>query len=181
MSEVALVPFDSKIKTHFTVENNTFFGQGEVICPFSMLNITDQSYLSDLKNQGYNIFASIMPLSGGLYWLMFIKTDQELELRYYQSQPLIENEEFEIFFRTCKKPLILGNMNMSKQLPKMTFTQALRLGTIEGVDIVTHLNMYGIDYITLDRTLTIDEIEKIIVTKNEYCKGVPFNVLYPDE
>lgn len=180
MSEVALLPFDSRKKTTFEINDNIITGTGEVVCPFTMINITDQSYLSDVKSQGYEVFASNMPLDGGLYWLMYIKCDLDLGMRYFQSQQLFENATFEIYFRTCKKPLVLGNMSSTRKLPKMTSTQVVRIGKIPEIEIVTALNMYGVDYITINRTLTLEEISKLIITKNEYCKGVPWHVLYPN-
>lgn len=178
MSEVALLPFSSKENTIFELFEGIFTGTGEVIAPFEMINISDQSFFSDKVSQGFQIFVSNKPLNRGLYWIMFIKTPSILNLRYFQSDIMFSESEFEIYFRTCNKPLILQNIQTENKIPYETMTQVLRIGKIKDSKLVTNLNLYGNDFLTIDRTLTIDECDKLIVAKNEFSKGVDLNVLY---
>lgn len=181
MSEIAIFPIDDE-QTSFEVSSNkTIVGMGNIIAPFTMFNITDTPFLSDKKSQGWQIFASNQPLTTGIYWVMFIKTETRLRNKYYQYGKMLDNSSFEIYFKTCRKPLLLQNLTRSNVLPYQTTMQRLRVGKIDGVKLINSFDLKGIDYMTLDRSLSLEECEKIIIYRSVIQRGVNLNVLYPTE
>lgn len=181
MSEIAIFPLDDEQSSFEVLSNKTIVGTGNIIAPFTMFNITDTPFLSDKKSQGWQIFASNQPLTTGIYWVMFIKTNTKLKNKYFQYGKMIDNNEFEIYFRTCRKPLLLQNLSRSYILPYQTTMQRLRVGKIDGVKLINSFDLKGIDYMTLDRPLSLDECEKIIIYRSVIQRGVNLNVLYPTE
>lgn len=181
MSEIAIFPLDDEQSTFEVLSNKTIVGTGNIIAPFTMFNITDTPFLSDKKSQGWQIFASNQPLTTGIYWVMFIKTNTKLKNKYFQYGKMIDNNEFEIYFRTCRKPLLLQNLSRSYVLPYQTTMQRLRVGKIDGVKLINSFDLKGIDYMTLDRSLSLEECEKIIIYRSVIQRGVNLNVLYPTE
>lgn len=178
MSEIAIFPIDDE-QTSFEVSSNkTIVGTGNIIAPFTMFNITDTPFLSDKKSQGWQIFASNQPLTTGVYWVMFIKTGGKLKNKYFQCGKMIDNNEFEIYFKTCRKPLLLQNLTRSYALPYQTPMQRLRVGKIDDVKLINSFDLKGIDYMTLDRPLSLDECEKLIIYRSVIQRGVNLDVLY---
>lgn len=178
MSEIAIFPIDDE-QTSFEVSSNkTIVGMGNIIAPFTMFNITDTPFLSDKKSQGWQIFASNQPLTTGVYWVMFIKTRGKLKNKYFQCGKMIDNNEFEIYFKTCRKPLLLQNLTRSYALPYQTPMQRLRVGKIDDVKLINSFDLKGIDYMTLDRPLSLDECEKLIIYRSVIQRGVNLDVLY---
>lgn len=181
MSEIAIFPIDDE-QTSFEVSaNKTIVGMGNIIAPFTMFNITDTPFLSDKKSQGWQIFASNQPLTTGVYWVMFIKTRGKLKNKYFQCGKMIDNNEFEIYFKTCRKPLLLQNLTRSYTLPYQTPMQRLRVGKIDDVKLINSFDLKGIDYMTLDRPLSLDECEKLMIYRSVIQRGVNLDVLYPTE
>lgn len=181
MSEIAIFPIDDE-ETSFEVSSNkTIVGTGNIIAPFTMFNITDTPFLSDKKSQGWQIFASNQPLTTGVYWVMFIKTRGKLKNKYFQCGKMIDNNEFEIYFRTCRKPLLLQNLTRSYALPYQTPMQRLRVGKIDDVKLINSFDLKGIDYMTLDRPLSLVECEKLMIYRSVIQRGVNLDVLYPTE
>lgn len=181
MSEIAIFPIDDE-QTSFEVSSNkTIVGTGNIIAPFTMFNITDTPFLSDKKSRGWQIFASNQPLTTGVYWVMFIKTRGKLKNKYFQCGKMIDNNEFEIYFRTCRKPLLLQNLTRSYALPYQTPMQRLRVGKIDDVKLINSFDLKGIDYMTLDRPLTLVECEKLMIYRSVIQRGVNLDVLYPTE
>lgn len=181
MSEIAIFPVDDDQTTFEILNDKTIVGNGNIIAPFTMFNITDTPFLSDKKSQGWQIFASNQPLTTGVYWVMFIKTLGKLKNKYFQYGKMIDNNEFEIYFRTCRKPLLLQNLTRSYALPYQTTMQRLRVGKIDDVKLINSFDLNGIDYMSLDRPLTLNECEKIIIYRSVIQRGVNLNVLYPTE
>jgi hypothetical protein len=178
MSEIAIFPIDDE-QTSFKVSaNKTIVGMGNIIAPFTMFNITDTPFLSDKKSQGWQIFASNQPLTTGVYWVMFIKTGGKLKNKYFQCGKMIDNNEFEIYFKTCRKPLLLQNLTRSYALPYQTPMQRLRVGKIDDVKLINSFDLKGIDYMTLDRPLSLDECEKLMIYRSVIQRGVNLDVLY---
>lgn len=181
MSEIAIFPIDDE-QTSFEVSSNkTIVGTGNIIAPFTMFNITDTPFLSDKKSQGWQIFASNQPLTTGVYWVMFIKTGGKLKNKYFQCGKMIVNNEFEIYFKTCRKPLLLQNLTRSYALPYQTPMQRLRVGKIDDVKLINSFDLKGIDYMTLDRPLSLVECEKLMIYRSVIQRGVNLDVLYPTE
>lgn len=181
MSEIAIFPVDDEQSSFEVLPNKTIVGAGNIIAPFTMFNITDTPFLSDKKSQGWQIFASNQPLTTGIYWVMFIKTNTKLKNKYFQYGKIIDNKEFEIYFRTCRKPLLLQNLTRFNVLPYQTTMQRLRVGKIDDVKLVNSFDLKGVDYMTLNRTLTLDECEKLLIYKSVIQRGVNLDVLYPTE
>ena len=181
MSEIASFPVDDEQSSFEVLSNKTIVGAGNTIAPFTMFNITDTPFLSDKKTQGWQIFASNQPLTTGIYWVMFIKTNTKLKNKYFQYGKMIDNEEFEIYFRTCRKPLLLQNLTRSNVLPYQTTMQRLRVGKIDDVKLVNSFDLKGADYMTLDRPLTLVECEKLLIYRSVIQRGVNLDVLYPTE
>lgn len=181
MSEIAIFPVDDDQSSFEVLTNKTIVGAGNIIAPFTMFNITDTPFLSDKKTQGWQIFASNQPLTTGIYWVMFIKTNTKLKNKYFQYGKMIDNEEFEIYFRTCRKPLLLQNLTRSNVLPHQTTMQRLRVGKIDDVKLVNSFDLKGVDYMTLNRTLNLDECEKLLIYRSVIQRGVNLDVLYPTE
>lgn len=181
MSEIAIFPVDDEQSSFEVLSNKTIVGAGNTIAPFTMFNITDTPFLSDKKTQGWQIFASNQPLTTGIYWVMFIKTNTKLKNKYFQYGKMIDNDEFEIYFRTCRKPLLLQNLTRSNVLPYQTTMQRLRVGKIDDVKLVNSFDLKGADYMTLDRPLTLVECEKLLIYRSVIQRGVNLDVLYPTE
>ena len=181
MSEIAIFPVDDEQSSFEVLSNKTIVGAGNTIAPFTMFNITDTPFLSDKKTQGWQIFAFYQPLTTGIYWVMFIKTNTKLKNKYFQYGKMIDNEEFEIYFRTCRKPLLLQNLTRSNVLPYQTTMQRLRVGKIDDVKLVNSFDLKGADYMTLDRPLTLVECEKLLIYRSVIQRGVNLDVLYPTE
>lgn len=179
MSEIAIFPIDDEQTSFEVLSDNSIIGNGNIIVPFTMFNITDTPYLSDKKSQGWQIFASNQPLTTGIYWLMFIKTETRLRNKYFQYGRLLDNSSFEIYFRTCRKPLLLQNLTRSNVLPYQTTMQRLRVGKIDNVKLINSFDLKGIDLLTLDKVLTLEECEKIIIYRSTIQRGVNLDVLYP--
>ena len=179
MSEIAIFPIDDEQTPFEILPNKTIVGTGNIIAPFTMFNITDTPFLSDKKSQGWQIFASNQPLTTGIYWVMFIKTPDKLRNKYFQYGKMIDNNEFEIYFRTCRKPLLLQNLTRSYALPYQTTMQRLLWGKIDGVKLINSFDLKGIDYMSLDRPLTLNECENIIIYRSTIQRGVNLDVLYP--
>lgn len=178
MSEIAIFPIDDEQTSFEVTSNKTIVGTGNIIAPFTMFNITDTPFLSDKKSQGWQIFASNQPLTTGVYWVMFIKTGGKLKNKYFQCGKMIDNNEFEIYFKTCRKPLLLQNLTRSYALPYQTPMQRLRVGKIDDVKLINSFDLKGIDYMTLDRPLSLDECEKLIIYRSVIQRGVNLDVLY---
>lgn len=172
MSEISKLPFDDDSKVIFTVgEDKTITGAGRVIASFSMVNITDQPYYSDKASQGYQIFASNMPLNGGVYWLLMIKTTAELRNRYTQGDVLQETGNFELFYLTCNKPLILENAKY-RALPFIKKSDLLRypyeeINKFAVSDVIQNTEL---SFDTVNRTLSIQEL-KTIMARNYALNG----------
>ena len=179
MSEIAIFPIDDEQTSFEVLSDNSIIGNGNIIVPFTMFNITDTPYLSDKKSQGWQIFASNQPLTTGIYWMMFIKTETRLRNKYFQYGRLLDNSSFEIYFRTCRKPLLLQNLTRSNVLPYQTTMQRLRVGKIDNVKLINSFDLKGIDLLTLDKVLTLEECEKIIIYRSTIQRGVNLDVLYP--
>lgn len=109
MSEISVLPFEDSNKSSFlmTTVDNVFHFTGYLKASFTMINITDEQYLSDLKSRGFQIFASNQPLDNGLYWLFYIMCDETLEDFYNQNDFILEGSKGYFYYRTCKKPLLL--------------------------------------------------------------------------
>lgn len=181
MSEIAIFPIDDDQTSFEILNDKTIVGNGNIIAPFTMFNITDTPFLSDKKRQGWQIFASNQPLTTGIYWVLFIKTPDKLKNKYFQYGKMIDNNEFEIYFRTCRKPLLLQNLTRSYVLPYQTTMQRLRVGKIDNVKLINSFDLKGIDYMSLDRPLTLNECENIIIYRSVIQRGVNLDVLYPTE
>lgn len=181
MSEIAIFPIDDDQTSFEILNDKTIVGNGNIIAPFTMFNITDTPFLSDKKRQGWQIFASNQPLTTGIYWVLFIKTPDKLKNKYFQYGKMIDNNEFKIYFRTCRKPLLLQNLTRSYVLPYQTTMQRLRVGKIDNVKLINSFDLKGIDYMSLDRPLTLNECENIIIYRSVIQRGVNLDVLYPTE
>lgn len=172
MSEISILPFDSPDKVTFSVEDDkTVRGAGRLIASFSMVNITDQPYYSDKANQGYQIMASNMPLNGGIYWLLLIKTNTELRNRYTQGEVLQNEGEFELFYLTCNKPLILENAKY-RALPYIKKSDLLRypyeeISKFEISDVIQNTEL---SFDTVKRTLSKQEV-KTVMARNYALNG----------
>lgn len=178
MSEISMLPFDDPSKVSFAVGvDKTIKGAGRVIASFSMVNITDQPYYSDKASQGYQIMASNMPLNGGVYWLVMIKTATELRNRYTQGGVLQEAGGFELFYLTCNKPLILENAKY-KALPYIKKSDLLRYPyeEIRKFEISDVTQNTELSYDTVNRTLSKSEI-KTVLSRN-YAVNGGFNLKF---
>lgn len=178
MSEISMLPFDEPSKVSFTVENDkTIKGDGRVIASFSMVNITDQPFYSDKASQGYQIMASNMPLNGGVYWLLLIKTSVELRNKYTQGDVLQETGAFELFYLTCNKPLILENAKY-RALPYIKKSDLLRYPheEISKFEISDVMQNTELSFDTVSRTLSREEV-KTIIARN-YAVNGGFNLKF---
>jgi len=77
VSEICKFPFADPARTSFTLENGLFAGTGELLASFTMINITDQPFLSDKKSQGCKGFEPKRPLDRGFYGFMLFKTNEK--------------------------------------------------------------------------------------------------------
>lgn len=172
MSEISMLPFDEPSKVSFAVgTDKTIKGDGRVIGSFSMVNITDQPFYSDKASQGYQIMASNMPLNGGVYWVLLIKTTTELRTRYTQGEVLQETGNFELFYLTCNKPLILENAKY-RALPHIKKSDLLRypyeeISKFEVSDVIQNTEL---SFDTVKRTLSKQEV-KTILARNYTVNG----------
>lgn len=178
MSEISILPFDDPNKVSFAVKDDkTIIGEGRVIASFSMVNITDQPFYSDKASQGYQIMASNMPLNGGVYWLLLIKTVTKLRNRYTQGEVLQNEGEFELFYLTCNKPLILENAKY-RALPYIKKSDLLRypFEEIKKFEISDVIQNTELSFDTVSRTLSREEV-KTILARN-YAVNGGFNLKF---
>lgn len=178
MSEISILPFDSPDKVIFSVGNDkTVHGAGRLIASFSMVNITDQPFYSDKASQGYQIMASNMPLNGGVYWLLLIKTVTKLCNRYTQGEVLQNEGEFELFYLTCNKPLILENAKY-RALPYIKKSDLLRypFEEIKNFEVTDVMQNTELSFDTVKRTLNKQEV-KTILARN-YAVNGGFNLKF---
>lgn len=164
MSEICILPFEDSGKSNFFVStiDNVFHFTGDLKASFTMINITDEQYLSDLKSRGFQIFASNQPLDGGLYWLFYIMCDKPLEDYYNQNDFILEGSKGYFYYRTCKKPLLLQNVVKDNVRPYITTLQRLRFGNQYNLPQVDSVSFTHMDINQLDRTLSHDEVRNVI-------------------
>lgn len=164
MSEISVLPFEDSKQSSFemTTIDKVFHFTGELKASFTMINITDEQYISDLKNQGWQIFASNQPLDGGLYWLFYIKCDELLEDMYFQNNTILENSKGMFYYRTCKKPLLLQNVGRTNVTPYITTLQRLRFGNRYDLEEKDSVSFNYLDINNMDRTLSRDEVRHVI-------------------
>lgn len=172
MSEISILPFNEPSKVSFSVgTDKTIKGEGRLIASFSMVNITDQPFYSDKASQGYQIMASNMPLNGGVYWLLLIKTSAELRNRYTQGDVLQVAGNFEMFYLTCNKPLILENAKY-RALPFIKKSDLLRypyreISKFAVSDVIQNTEL---SFDTVSRTLSKEEV-KTVLARNYALNG----------
>lgn len=171
MSEHCKFPFDDPARSEFKIdENGHFTGFGEVRASFSMINISDQPILSDKKSQGWQIYASNMPLTESKYWLFYIKTTNNVTFkdRYTQGEAILDTDNismFEFYYNTTNKPLILGNVKNNIALPKISKTNKIKFADFEGIErlqMQDAVQSSEFSYDTVDRTLTVDECKQLL-------------------
>lgn len=162
MSEIAIFPIDDKVNTTYDIQNdNTIVGHGVLNASFSMVNVTDERMFTDVKSRGWQMFVSNMPLDTGLYWLMYLKCERNLSLRYTQGAQILYDEEFEVYYRTCRKPLILGNVNTNNQLPYCTKLQYIRLED-ERLTMTEKIQSTELSYNSIGKQLSIMDCKTIL-------------------
>lgn len=164
MSEICILPFEDSGKSNFFVSkiDNVFHFTGDLKASFTMINITDEQYLSDLKSRGFQIFASNQPLDGGLYWLFYIMCDKTLEDYYNKNDFILEGSKGYFYYRNCKKPLLLQNVGKDNVRPYITTLQRLRFGNQYNLPQVDSVSFTHMDINQLERTLTPDEVRNVI-------------------
>lgn len=162
MSEIAIFPIDDKVNTTYDIQSdNTIEGHGVLNASFSMVNVTDERLFTDIKTRGWQIFVSNMPLDTGLYWLMYLKTERNLSLRYTQGAQILHDEDFEVYYRTCRKPLILGNINANNQLPYCTKLQYIRLED-DRLTMTQKIQSTELSYNSIGKQLSIMDCKTIL-------------------
>lgn len=164
MSEMSVLPFEDSNKSSFlmTTIDNVFHFTGDLKASFTMINITDEQYLSDLKSRGFQIFASNQPLDGGVYWLFYIMCDETLEDMYYQNELILDGSKGYFYYRTCKKPLLLQNVGKDNVRPHITTLQRLRFGNQYDLPQIDSVSFNHMDINQLDRMLSPDEVRTVI-------------------
>lgn len=164
MSEISILPFEDSKNSSFlmTTIDNVFHFTGDLKASFTMINITDEQYLSDLKSRGFQIFASNQPLDGGLYWLFYVMCPETLGERYNQNEKILEGSTGYFYYRTCKKPLLLQNVGKENVRPFITTLQRLRFGNQYDLPQVDSVSFTHMDINQLDRTLSPDEVRTVI-------------------
>lgn len=164
MSEISILPFEDSGKSNFLLStiDNVFHFTGDLKASFTMINITDEQYLSDLKSRGFQIFASNQPLDGGLYWLFYIMCDKTLEDYYNQNDFILEGSKGYFYYRNCKKPLLLQNVGKDNVRPYITTLQRLRFGNQYNLPQVDSVSFTHMDINQLDRPLSPDEVRNVI-------------------
>lgn len=159
MSEQIKLPFIDPKKSSFDVVNSHLIGSGELCSSFTFVNITDERFFSDLKSRGWQILASNMPLNGGVYGIMYVKVDNRLPNTGTQGAQLQTEGNFDVYYKTCRKPLILGNISRNYTLPTVTKFQALRFDNANKLPLETSVQSTLLDYSQFSRTLTPSECE----------------------
>lgn len=159
MSEQIKLPFIDPNKSSFDVVDSHLIGSGELYSSFTFVNITDERFFSDLKSRGWQILASNMPLNGGVYGIMYVKINKRIQTTGTQGAQLQTEGEFDVYYKTCRKPLILGNISRSYTLPTVTKFQALRFDNANKLPLETSVQSTLLDYSQFSRTLTPSECE----------------------
>lgn len=162
MSEQIKLPFMDPKKSSFDVVDNHLIGSGELYSSFTFVNITDERFFSDLKSRGWQILASNMPLNGGVYGIMFVKVDNRIPNTGTQGMMIQPEGDFDVYYKTCRKPLILGNISRSYVLPTVTKFQALRFDNANKLPLQSNVQSTFLDYSQMARTLTLSECEIVL-------------------
>lgn len=178
MSEIPYIAIDEKVE-NLTINNDVFTGTGTVVVPFNMIEITGYPKFSDFSSNEH-IFASILPLFDGQYWLFYFKGDLAVDRSqldnpyYYQNDILsIENTDFEFYYTNTRKPFQINLINLNyKTLPYTYPSRQARTGVINGVVIPDTFNFSDImiDFDNLDTPLTLDELGALFrqIRNNRY-------------
>lgn len=162
MSEQITLPFSDPKKSTFDVIDGHLVGTGELYTSFTFVNITDERFFSDLKSRGWQILASNMPLNNSVYGIMYVKVDTKLANTGTQGMLIQNDGEFDIYYKTCRKPLILGNISKTYTLPVVTRFQMLRFENAHKLPLQTNVQSTILDYSQMSRTLTMSECEIIL-------------------
>ncbi len=162
MSEQITLPFSDPKKSRFDVIDNHIVGTGELYTSFTFVNITDERFFSDLKSRGWQILASNMPLNNSVYGIMYVKVNNRIPNTGTQGMMIQSEGDFDVYYRTCRKPLILGNISKSYTLPVVTRLQMLRFENANKLPLQNNVQSTFLDYSQMARTLTLSECEVIL-------------------
>lgn len=162
MSEQIALPFSDPEKSHFDVVDNHLVGRGELYSSFTFVNITDERFFSDLKSRGWQVLASNMPLNNSLYGIMYVKVNNRISNAGTQGMLIQSEGEFDVYYKTCRKPLILGNISKTYALPVITRSQMLRFENANKLPLQSNVQSTFLDYSQMARILTLSECEIIL-------------------
>lgn len=162
MSEQITLPFSDPRKTRFDVLGNHLVGSGELYSSFTFVNITDERFFSDLKSRGWQVLASNMPLNNSVYGIMYVKVNNRIPNTGTQGMMIQSEGEFDVYYKTCRKPLILGNISKTCTLPVVTRLQMLRFENANKLPLQNNVQSTFLDYSQMVRTLTLSECEIIL-------------------
>lgn len=178
MSEIPYIAIDEKVE-NLTINNNVFTGTGTVVVPFNMIEITGYPKFSDFSEDEH-IFASILPLFDGQYWLFYFKGElavdrSQLDNPYYYQNDILSNAytDFEFYYTNTRKPFQINLINLNyKTLPYTYPSRQTRTGVIDGVVIPDTYNFSDIiiDFDNLNTPLTLDELGALFrqIRNNRY-------------
>lgn len=136
-----------------TIDGRLFKGKGQVVAPFTMMNINRDSHFRGLGDNEY-VFISWSPLFDRQYWLFYLKGELEDkrwetdgQAYYGQDTPLL-NGSFEFSYSTVSVPFMSSKINLNlRRMPYTYATRQARTGKIEGVELSQY---YGTDVVTFD-------------------------------
>lgn len=137
MSEIPYLAIQDKIDNFKKTDENTFTGNGKIVAPFTMIDVSNEQ---QFKSLGYNthVFCSWLPLFDSCYWFFILKEkiDIKLPALIYQFYDFPEGE-FEFYYLKMKKPFRYRKLNMfDRQLPYTTDEVQRRTGVIDGVNLI---------------------------------------------
>ena len=144
MSEIPYMAIDELVGDLRISQDDHFHGTGQLVVPFTMLDISGEQHYSWLGENGH-AFASWLPLYDNYYWIFVCKGDllfdkdvekpDKINL-YGQGQTLTEPGEFEFYYTQVAKPFRVDKITDSRTVMPFTYaSRQARTGAIPGVTI----------------------------------------------
>lgn len=143
MSEIPYIPVDTYIPDLTCDDNLHYRGTGQLVVPFTMLDISKEQHFSYLKGNQH-AFCSWLPLYDNCYWLMIVKSSLlqdkstlDQSQLYYQNDLLAQSGPFEFYFSRVRKPFQMHKVKMTLTDSPFTYaSRQARTGKIPHVNLI---------------------------------------------
>ena len=145
MSEIPYIAIDEHISDLKITDDNHFTGTGQLVVPFTMIDISNEQHFSSLPANGH-AFTSWLPLFDDRYYIFVCyadlivdkeKTNPTLINLYGQGQTLTKPGPFEFYYSSLRKPFNTSKIHMTLTDTPYTYpSRQARTGKIPGVNLI---------------------------------------------